>query len=80
LETHCDWEGRIAYELDRLGSAASVALARPERQYRLHGDARFFTLGLFTLFDGRRAASAHCHEFLPCFYSPFERCAIALAV
>jgi hypothetical protein len=36
-------------------------------------------LRLFTLFHGRRAASAHCHEFLPCFLFPIRsthRCPI----
>jgi CheY-like chemotaxis protein len=47
------------------GSAPPVRIG-----YRLYGDARFFTL--FTLFHGRRAASAHCHEFLRCFLFPIR--------
>src|SRR5438309_6751876 len=61
------------------GIKTADKFARPERQYRLHGDARFFTLVHPLPRPSRRlgalprAIIRRVREFLPCFYSPFAR-------
>src|SRR5437763_7467661 len=59
--------GKVGSPTSSIGSVVQRQLPSPDQNANIDCMEMHASLRLFTLFHGRRAASAHCHEFLTCF-------------